>query len=77
MRWAEVLSWQHGPGDVTRPELALDYELYEGQALLASPHHKLRGMQLPLGEQARVPLAMQLMQQHLSAGRLLQGMPSD
>ena len=35
-------------------ELVLDFEIFVGRALRVSPHHKLRGARLPLGEWAHV-----------------------
>ena len=44
---------------------------------MASPHHKLRGTRLPLGERAQVlRRAAQLVQWHMAARRLLQGAPT-
>ena len=78
VRWAAALRWQDGPGDVTWAELALDCETFLGRALPASPHHRLRGMRLPLGERAQVlRQAARLLQRHMAAGRFLQGAPSD
>ena len=78
VRWAAALCWQDGPGDVTWAELALDYELFPGWALPASPHHRLRGMRLPLGERAQVlRQALRRLQRHIAARWLLQGALSD
>ena len=78
VRWAAALRWQDGPRDVTWAELTLDSETFLGRALPASPHHRLRGMRLPLGERAQVlRQAARLLQRHMAAGRFLQGAPSD
>ena len=49
---------------------AMDFEIYVGRALGASPHHKLWGTRLPLGERAQVlRQAVWLVRRHLAAGR--------
>ena len=49
-----------------------------GRVLPVSPHHKLRGTCLPLGERARVlPQVARLVHRHMVAGQLLRGVPTD
>ena len=52
--------------------------MFLGRALPVSLHHQLRGTRLQLGERAQVlRQALQLLQCHMAAGRLLHGTPSD
>ena len=65
-----------GPAEVSWAELALDYQVFVGRALLASPDHRLRRTQLPLGERTLVlRKAVILAERHLAAGTLLSGAP--
>ena len=73
-RWARALAWMPGPAEVSRAELALDYEAFVGRALLGSPDH--RGTRLPLGERPQVlRKAAGLMQRHLVLCTLMCGAP--
>ena len=70
--------WQDGPGNITWAYLTVDCESFLGRALPSSPHHKLRGTRLPLGERAYESWqASRLLQRTMAAGRLLQGAQSN
>ena len=65
-----------GSAEVSRAQLALNYEAYVGRALPASPVHRLRGTRLPPGERAQIlRKAVGLAERHLAAGTLLSGAP--
>ena len=76
VKWARALAWMAGPAELSRAELALDYEASAGQALPASPDHQLRGIRLPLGERAQIlRKAAGLVERHLVVGTMLCGAP--
>ena len=64
------------PAEVSWAKVALDYEAFVGQALPASPDHRLRSTRLPLGERAQVVRkAVSLAERHLAAGTQLSAAP--
>ena len=76
VRWARALGWMPGPAEVSWAELALDYEVFVGRELSASPDQRLRGTRLPLGERRQIlRKAGGLAERHLAAGAMLSVAP--